>query len=188
MFGFGETARLRRLRQDLAGANLRDVVEQHADPSLLEEPDLPFSMDVARQIATKVPRRGSSVDEFIARLRQACFELGLDDRALLIYAAREQYEGLKWRAMELRLSMMTRKTRGDSGRTSLWLDCSPHPSVLPIVFPPERGGKVEDFGISRSLRQEMADELFRTLRNPKQFRAMVNAFAADHLYFRDYPM
>jgi hypothetical protein len=69
-----------------------------------------------------------------------------------------------------------------------WLNKVPAYYVLPIIFPAKNFNKIEEYRISRDLRNAMIDGLFERLGSIRHFHSIVNDYAAYNPYFRDYPL
>ncbi len=191
MFGFGQKAKLRKMGEDLKGANLREVVEKFADSKLIERPSLAYDERIALIYKDNISREEELDVELLAqRIKKITAENKLEDGSYKIYLAYNTFESLRMYAYDLSLATQLIRSTDKSVDYlfNTWLKVPPIYYVIPILFPAKCGGRIEDFSIDRDARFAMIDGLFERLNNTDGFSRLVNAFAEEHPYFRQYPL
>ena len=191
MFGFGKQSKLKKLGNELKGAHLREVVEKYANPSLIERPSLAFSEEIALLYKKNITaEETTNVESLIKKIEKITSENDLEDGSHHIYLAYNSFQALQTYALDLTLA--TKLMGGNEEPVNYlfktWIKAVPIYYVIPILFPAKCGGRIEDFSIDRDIRYAMIDELFERLKSTDQFASLVNSFAEDHPYFRQYPL
>jgi len=187
----GEKAKLKHLGGQLKGASLQEVVEKFADEALLERPAVPYSQEIALAYKKDITYEEElDVDLLTSRIQKITKENNFEEGSEQVYVAFNTTNLLKKYALDLQLAtkLMSSKEEAAAYLFDTWVKNAPIYYVLPIIFPPQCRGRIEDFSIGRDYRFAMNDELFARLKSIEAFSTLVNAFAEEHPYFRQYPL
>lgn len=191
MFGFGQKARLKKMGEELKGASLREVVEKFANSKLVERPSLAYNKEVALIYKNNITsEEEQDLELLLEKIANITADNKLEEGSHNIYLAYNTFEALRIYALDLTLAtkFMDNKDEAVDYLFCTWLKVPPIYYVLPILFPAMCGGRIEDFSIDRDVRFAMIDSLFGRLNNTESFNRLVNAFAEEHPYFRQYPL
>lgn len=191
MFGFGQKAKLKKMGEELKGASLTEVVRKFADSKLIERPSLAYDKEVAKIYKDNITsEEEQNLELLLPKIEKITADNKLEEGSHNIYLAYNAFASLRVYALDL---MMATKIMGSTDEAvnylyDTWLKEVPIYYVLPILFPAKCGGRIEDFSINRDVRFAMIDGLFGRLSNTEIFSRLVNAFAKEHPYFRQYPL
>lgn len=191
MFGFGQKAKLKKIGEELKGASLAEVVEKFADSKLIERPSLAYDKEVAIIYKENITSEEEQDAELLLpKIKKITADNKLEEGSHNIYLACNTFENLRIYALDLTLATKFMDNTDDAVNYlfDTWLKVPPIYYVLPILFPAKCGGRIEDFSIDRDVRFAMIDGLFGRLNNTEGFSRLVNAFADEHPYFRQYPL
>ena len=190
MFGFGQKAKLKKMGDELKGASLQEVVSKFASVEYLEPPSLKYDEKIALIFKENLTREEElDIERLTAKVAKIKADHNLADKSHDIYFAYNTYTHLRMYALDLRAATHLHSTNDAVNYLfNMWLKDIPTIYVLPILFPAKIDGRIEDFSIGREIRFAMIDGFFNRLKTEQGFYRLVNAFAAEHPYFRQYPL
>ena len=192
MFGFGKRAKLKKIGDELKGASLQEVVERFADDQFLQPPAIKFDRDVARLFSDNITKEDLQNPEILPeKLHRITSEHCLEEGSHYIWLAQTTFDALRsYALLDLAAAAKLLESKDAAVRYLFETWLRPHPAynVIPILFPPKAGGRTEDFSIDRDVRYLMIDGLFARLRSVDAFENIINEFAIEHPYFRNYPL
>lgn len=191
MFGFGQKAKLNKLAVELKGASLQEVVTRFADKNLIERPKLHYDESIALTYSKAIgDKEKYSVEEILTKINNITKENDFGEDSHLIYLAYDSNKNLRTHALSL--AIMLKFTDNTEEVTSYffgeWLREAPFYYLLPILFPAQANGRIDDFNIDREIRYALIDKLFEKLISIDKFKFIVNSYAEEHPYFRNYPL
>ena len=191
MFGFGEKTKLKKMRNEVKGISLREVVEKLADKNLIKIPLLEYDEDIAAIYKNNVVEEDKdNAENLSAQLDKITTEYNLDEGAIDIYMAHLGCDALKTIGGALLIYIaMADDTEDVVGHFfNALLPTFPVENVIPLLFPAKCGGKIEDFGIDSKTRYAIIDELFSRIEDTGVFISLVDHYAEVNPYFRQYPL
>jgi hypothetical protein len=191
MFGFGEKTKLKKIRDDVRGISLREVIEKHADENLTALPLLEYD-DALVEIFNKnvSDEDKSDAESLSAKLNKITTEHNLDERAVDMYMAHVGCDALKIIGSSLLIYAAMADDTDDVVEHffDVLLPTFPVENVVPLLFPAKRGGRIEDFGIDSKIRYAIIDELFSRIKDTSVFVSLINHYVEINPYFRRYPL
>jgi hypothetical protein len=201
LFRFEKARKAKQLefaRKRVKGMSLVEIVEEYGDPALTARPAIPYDEKVAEDMKGFIDEQmrkgtlevagGADANEY---LWHYCDELGLERDYCEMYDCLAASHNL-WICVGTEL--MTEFFVKEEGYVEDYFwngflhQYIPEFYLVPILFPAKKDERTATFGMSDSQRNKLIDGVFSRLSDLDHFRSIVNDFAVNHIYFRDYPL
>lgn len=189
MFGFGKAKLVRKMRDEVKGMTLSEVVEKYGDAEAISPPKLRYDPELVAELENQV--KDISLDDVLGAcevVQEYCAKNGLDEEALLMFIAKREFYQLRMYSVDLAAAAkLVPSNKFSEYFFGTWLHNVPSAIIVPILFPPKNAGKIEDFWIDTEKRNQLIDTLFDRIPDVGFFKNLINDFVQEHRYFRIYP-
>lgn len=192
MFGLGEATKLKKLKLNLKGRQLHEVITEVAEPKYTQLPKTKFDPELVKEILDHASINDTMAQqEKIDTLNNTMVALKLQPEALELYFAWSKYQAVKSAGEALYVTAVT----CDFSREQ-WIDYFFNTFIREVglenifffAFPQQSGGRYEDHKISSENRDAILEFFFDHIQSRVKFITMANHFAAMNPHFRDFPV
>lgn len=185
MVSAGEAANLQKLCDEVKGLSLIEVVEKYGDADTTESPTYSYSPTMVSEFINYLGSTHGWADEIennLEKLTAYCKSRDLRETHIESYIAYNLWDAFMSSCIELIAAQTFQKDNFVSWFFKVWAQNVPVAYIIPVLFPTSN-----TLSITVSNRYRLIEELFRRLKNRDKFYSLINQYAEDNPFFRNYP-